>query len=84
MLEMEIDLDKMPLGKLSKRQLTEAYKMLTELQDIIVQPESTAKQARLMQSTNKFFTIVPHNFGMQKPPLIDNEDVSGNNPCLKY
>lgn len=31
MLEFEIDLKKMPLGKLSKKQIESAYKVLTEL-----------------------------------------------------
>ena len=31
MLEFEIDLKKMPLGKLSKAQIESAYKVLTEL-----------------------------------------------------
>lgn len=35
MLEMEIDLNKMPLGKLSKNQIKNAYAVLTELQALI-------------------------------------------------
>ena len=35
MLEFEIDLSKMPLGKLSKKQIETAYKILTEAQDMI-------------------------------------------------
>jgi poly [ADP-ribose] polymerase len=34
--ELEIDMDKMPLGKLSKEHLKEAMSTLTELSDILV------------------------------------------------
>ena len=35
MVEFEIDLTKMPLGKLSRKQVETAYKILTEVQDMI-------------------------------------------------
>merc|ERR1719447_2547264 len=35
LVEFEIDLTKMPLGKLSRKQIEAAYKILTEVQDMI-------------------------------------------------
>lgn len=68
MMELDLDLDKMPLGRLSKKQLTEAYKVLSDLNDLVVRGASNAEFIGL---SNKFFTLVPHNFGMNKAPIID-------------
>ncbi|XP_069116799.1 poly [ADP-ribose] polymerase 1-like [Argopecten irradians] len=72
MLEFEIDLKKMPLGKLSKRQIESAYTVLTELTELI---SNGGSQTQFLDATNRFYTLVPHDFGMKKPPLINSLDV---------
>ncbi|XP_033736235.1 poly [ADP-ribose] polymerase 1-like isoform X2 [Pecten maximus] len=72
MLEFEIDLKKMPLGKLSKRQIESAYTVLTELTELI---SKGGTQTQFLDATNRFYTLVPHDFGMKKPPLINSLDV---------
>jgi poly [ADP-ribose] polymerase 1 len=72
MLEFELDLEKMPLGKLSKQQISNAYSVLNELSELIAKPINNVK---LLDATNRFYTLVPHNFGISKPPLIDNEEL---------
>eukprot|EP01012_Entosiphon_sulcatum_P064654 TRINITY_DN93487_c0_g1_i1.p1 TRINITY_DN93487_c0_g1~~TRINITY_DN93487_c0_g1_i1.p1 ORF type:complete len:813 (-),score=184.49 TRINITY_DN93487_c0_g1_i1:124-2562(-) len=75
---MEIDTEKMPLGKLSKKMCTAGYQALTSLQHLLAIPEEDRGddfQLQLVSETNKFYTIIPHQFGGQKPPLIDNLDV---------
>eukprot|EP01087_Luapelamoeba_hula_P005895 TRINITY_DN1594_c2_g1_i2.p1 TRINITY_DN1594_c2_g1~~TRINITY_DN1594_c2_g1_i2.p1 ORF type:complete len:1110 (+),score=268.26 TRINITY_DN1594_c2_g1_i2:108-3437(+) len=73
LVEMEIDLKKMPLGKLTKEQIKDGYEALTEIQNAL---DSASRSATaLLDSTNKFYTIVPHDFGDEKPPLIDNTDL---------
>ncbi|KAH9512499.1 Poly [ADP-ribose] polymerase 1, partial [Bulinus truncatus] len=72
MLEFEIDMKKMPLGKLSKRQIQSAYSILTELQKLI---EARGSQPQVIDATNRFYTSVPHDFGMKKPPLLDTSDI---------
>ena len=32
-------------------------------------------QTRLLDASNRFYTLIPHDFGMKKPPLLDNKDV---------
>ncbi|CAL1292484.1 unnamed protein product [Larinioides sclopetarius] len=78
MVEFEIDLKKMPLGKLSKKQMEMAYKVLGEAQQILV---TGANNAKITDVSNRFFTLIPHDFGMKKPPLLDDEDII--NPKLK-
>ena len=55
LLSFEIDLTKMPLGKLSKNQLDKAYKVLTELQTLITNGSATSKTA-IVDANNRFYT----------------------------
>ena len=73
MLEFEIDLSKMPQGKLSKKQMETAYKILTEAQDMIKTESGT--ESKFLDASNRFFTLIPHDFGMRSPPLLDNPDL---------
>ena len=63
---------KMPLGKLSRRQIESAYSVLSELQREIAGNKS---QSKILDCTNRFYTLVPHDFGMMKPPPLDSEEV---------
>lgn len=72
MREFEIDLQKMPLGKISKEQITKAYKVLTELQALV---DKKSSRLQFLDASNRFFTIIPHDFGMKTPPLLDNINV---------
>ncbi|XP_064402675.1 poly [ADP-ribose] polymerase 1-like isoform X3 [Halichondria panicea] len=72
MLEFEIDMKKMPLGKLSRRQIESAYSVLSELQREIV---GTQNPSKILDCTNRFYTLVPHDFGMTKPPPLNSEEV---------
>jgi len=73
MVEFEIDLSKMPLGKLSRKQIETAYKILTEAQDMI--KNETGSESKFLDASNRFFTLIPHDFGMRSPPLLDNPDL---------
>ena len=73
MVEFEIDLTKMPLGKLSKNQIETAYKILTEVQDMI--KNSSGSDSKYLDASNRFYTLIPHDFGMKSPPLLDNPDL---------
>lgn len=72
MMEFEIDLKKMPLGKLSKKQITSAYGVLTELTKLL---EKGGTETQFLDCTNRFYTLVPHDFGLKKPPLLKSADV---------
>ncbi|XP_072171566.1 poly [ADP-ribose] polymerase 1-like [Diadema setosum] len=72
MLEFEIDLEKMPLGKLSKKQIEEAYSVLTKLQKLVT---DKAPQSAILDASNRFYTLIPHNFGLKSIPLLDSLDV---------
>uniref|UniRef100_A0A673I2X4 Poly [ADP-ribose] polymerase n=1 Tax=Sinocyclocheilus rhinocerous TaxID=307959 RepID=A0A673I2X4_9TELE len=70
MVEFEIDLQKMPLGKLSKRQIQSAYSLLSEVQQVGL----SGSETQILDLSNRFYTLIPHDFGMKKPPLLNNMD----------
>jgi poly [ADP-ribose] polymerase len=55
LLSFEIDLTKMPLGKLSRNQLDKAYKVLTELQTLIANGV-TGSKTPIIDASNRFYT----------------------------
>uniref|UniRef100_A0AAQ5YH55 Poly [ADP-ribose] polymerase n=1 Tax=Amphiprion ocellaris TaxID=80972 RepID=A0AAQ5YH55_AMPOC len=71
MVEFEIDLQKMPLGKLSKRQIQSAYALLTQVQQAV---SDCVPEAQILDLSNRFYTLIPHDFGMKKPPLLNTLD----------
>eukprot|EP01130_Rhizamoeba_saxonica_P018108 TRINITY_DN8972_c0_g1_i1.p1 TRINITY_DN8972_c0_g1~~TRINITY_DN8972_c0_g1_i1.p1 ORF type:complete len:639 (-),score=126.74 TRINITY_DN8972_c0_g1_i1:61-1977(-) len=69
LLEMNFDVDKMPLGKISPLTLSNGRKSLSKIEKLIKNdPGNTSK---LIALSNIFYTAVPHNFGhRQRPPVI--------------
>ncbi|XP_039295821.1 poly [ADP-ribose] polymerase [Nilaparvata lugens] len=75
MVEFELDLEKMPLGKISKYQILKAYSVLSKLQGLIEKNDGELKvnqKPYLIEATNQFYTLVPHFFGADKPTLLDD------------
>ncbi|XP_067616114.1 poly [ADP-ribose] polymerase isoform X1 [Eurosta solidaginis] len=76
----DLDMEKMPLGKLSKKQIQSAYKVLTEIYDLI---QREGNKASFIDATNRFYTLIPHNFGVQTPPILDTfEEVEKHRQML--
>ena len=79
MKELEIDTDKMPLGKLSKDQIKKGEKVLEEIEAELTKAEEEnrkPKQAFLVDATNRFYSFVPHYFpGGTRPTIIDNKEL---------
>ena len=61
----------MPLGKLSKRQIQSAYTLLSEVQQAV---SDSSSESHILDLSNRFYTLIPHDFGMKKPPLLSNLD----------
>ncbi|OON16936.1 Poly(ADP-ribose) polymerase catalytic domain protein, partial [Opisthorchis viverrini] len=77
MIEFELDLRKMPLGKLSKRQIHEAFGVLSSLSALLDKKKKKGSPVNLdptflLSASTRFYTLIPHNFGMKAPPLLDN------------
>ncbi|XP_053681345.1 poly [ADP-ribose] polymerase [Anopheles nili] len=68
MVEFELDMEKMPLGKLSKRQLQSAMKVLSEISDLI---GNGGSNAQFIDASNRFYSYIPHNFGIKPVEVLD-------------
>lgn len=73
MAEFELDLEKMPLGKLSKKQIQSAFGVLSELQKLIDSPKENTK-SKFVDACNRFYTFIPHDFGTDNPPIINTKE----------
>lgn len=65
----------MPLGKLSRKQLQQAYVTLNELNSLIDSSNEKRIKDQVITTTNKFYTLIPHDFGMKTPQLIDSSEI---------
>ncbi|CAJ1051003.1 protein mono-ADP-ribosyltransferase PARP3 isoform X2 [Xyrichtys novacula] len=70
---MNLDIKKMPLGKLSKVQIAKGFDVLEEIEAAM--NRKTGKSAALEELSSKFYTIVPHNFGRNRPPAINDKEI---------
>lgn len=68
----DTDIKKMPLGKLSKVQIAKGFEVLEEIEAALNQKK---RNAPLEELSSKFFTTIPHNFGRNRPPTIDNKEI---------
>jgi hypothetical protein len=62
----------MPLGKLSKKQIQQAYSVLTDLQELV---KTGGSNSRFLDASNRFYTLIPHDFGIEKPPILNSEEM---------
>lgn len=72
MLEFDLDMEKMPLGKLSQKQLAEAMKVLKKISEYV---RDGATNAEFIGGSNQFYTLIPHDFGMERPPIINTVEM---------
>jgi poly [ADP-ribose] polymerase 2/3/4 len=73
--DLNFDANKLPLGKLSKRTLQAGFQVLKELSELINDPSLASNYDRAYTSalellSNRYFTIIPHAFGRNRPPVI--------------
>jgi len=60
---------KMPLGKLSKMQILKGFGVLDKIK-ILLDKNS---KAGLTELSNEFYTVIPHDFGRQRPTVIADQ-----------
>lgn len=82
MKEFEIDTDKMPLGKLSRKQIEKAFGVLSEMLQLV--SEQNPERIRLVDASNRFYTLVPHDFGVSEPTIISTpEEIKAKTEMLE-
>ncbi|XP_015913216.2 poly [ADP-ribose] polymerase 2 isoform X1 [Parasteatoda tepidariorum] len=67
MKEMCYDSNKTPLGQLTSQQVKMGYAALNKIA-VILQRGGSSNE--LVAACNDFYTKIPHNFGMKRPPII--------------
>lgn len=72
MTAFNLDTAKLPLGRITKKQMMDAYMVLTELSKLVTRNNS---QAACMEASNRFYTLMPHDFGMNRAPVIDTSEM---------
>ncbi|KAH9486025.1 Poly [ADP-ribose] polymerase 2 [Psilocybe cubensis] len=76
---MNYDARKLPLGKLAKSTILSGFSALKTLADVIQNPTGpTATQYGGMrraceQLSSAYYSVIPHDFGRNRPVVIDNE-----------
>jgi poly [ADP-ribose] polymerase len=79
MKKFDLDVKKMPLGKLSANQIEKGYEVLEEIGEAL----SSGKRKNLDALCSKFYTVIPHSFGRRHPPPIgDNETLQQKKDML--
>uniref|UniRef100_A0A9J2QBA2 Poly [ADP-ribose] polymerase n=1 Tax=Ascaris lumbricoides TaxID=6252 RepID=A0A9J2QBA2_ASCLU len=67
---MEIDINKMPLGKLSKSQIVKGFTVLEKIESVL----NNESRGDLTELSSQFYTIIPHAFGRRRPPTINTAE----------
>jgi poly [ADP-ribose] polymerase len=81
MSSLNYDANKMPLGKLSKATITRGFQALKDLSALIDDPTlaastyGTAYGPAVEQLSNSFYSLIPHAFGRNRPPVIQDQQM---------
>lgn len=81
MAAMSYDVNKLPLGKLSKRTLQTGFQLLKDLSELIHDQSLASSKynktflAAAETLSNQYFTTIPHVFGRNRPPVIASNDL---------
>ncbi|KAF3335248.1 poly [Carex littledalei] len=62
LMEFEINMTEMPLGKLSKQNIQKGFEALTEIQNLLSDNsnnDTAIKESMLVAASNRFFTLIP-------------------------
>ncbi|TDZ38846.1 Poly [ADP-ribose] polymerase 2 [Colletotrichum trifolii] len=76
MSAMNYDANKLPLGKLSKSTITKGFQALKDLSAMFNDPSladsvySLPVAAATEQLSNTYYSLIPHAFGRNRPPVI--------------
>ncbi|KAF4667304.1 Poly [ADP-ribose] polymerase 2 [Perkinsus olseni] len=70
-----VDVNKMPLGKISEDMIKHGYEALQAIEEEL--GKAKPSRSHLLDLSGRFYTVVPHDFGFQKMHyfIIDSEDI---------
>lgn len=79
MTDLNYDVNKLPLGKLSKHTITRGYQALKDLSALLDDASLAQTQYGITfqeateQLSNGFYSLIPHAFGRNRPPIIQDQ-----------
>lgn len=79
MAELNYDANKMPLGKLSKATILRGFEQLKSLSALFDDPTlaqstySTSLPSATEHLSNTYYSLIPHDFGRYRPPIIRDQ-----------
>ncbi|KAH7026475.1 poly polymerase catalytic domain-containing protein [Microdochium trichocladiopsis] len=79
MQDLNYDAKKLPLGKLSKSTILKGFQALKDLSALLDTPSlassqyNTSMPAATEQLSNLYYTLIPHSFGRNRPPIIRDQ-----------
>ncbi|KAG8422712.1 hypothetical protein J3459_010098 [Metarhizium acridum] len=79
MSSLNYDANKLPLGKLSKATILRGFQQLKDLASLMDDPTLATSQWNMTvaeateQLSNTYYSLIPHAFGRNRPPIINNE-----------
>ena len=79
MASQKYNYNKLPLGKLSKGTIEKGYLALKVLGDVILKPKLAQEKyemsltAAFNDLSSQYYTIIPHDFGRNRPTAINSE-----------
>lgn len=79
-----------PLGKLSKSQIEKGDAVLDRIQTLLdegalesdIPAKKAQAQGKFAANSAEFYSLIPHNFGVKKPPIINNTELLGSEKAL--
>lgn len=81
MADMSYDAKKLPLGKLSKRTINQGLTALKDLSELFRKPSLAQEKhgcsytEALEDLSNTYYTVIPHVFGRNRPPIIRDDQL---------
>ncbi|KAG9187244.1 poly [ADP-ribose] polymerase [Alternaria panax] len=73
MTALNYDANKLPLGKLSKGTIARGFQALKDL-SVLIDNNDAMSRDEVERLSNQYFSIIPHAFGRNRPPVIRGID----------
>lgn len=74
MSDLNYDANKLPLGKLSKATIARGFQALKDL-SVLLDKHDTASRDEVEELSNRYYSVIPHAFGRNRPPVIRENDL---------
>lgn len=71
MADLNLDVERLPMGRLQREQISRCYYILGQIEKLLLSVGENKGHLVNSLSTD-FYSIIPHNYGVKKPVMIDH------------